>query len=251
LRGPATTAATHSPAPPQGPAPGGPYGFGVGLGAQLRPGDCVFALWSGEKLASTPKLSLTGCSKDSPDGQVLASPAVTAVAEAKAACERETAAVVGKLAEGVSYALPPSAEAWDRGLRNVACLVFSRSGAGIGGPLGAFRKRGESLLLQNAQLGDCTDYAKDKQGNELMHLLDCNRTHRQQIVGFVRTDDRKKGWDLCMKQYKAAWIRDDSMTLNSWTPGDTTFEAGFHFALCALVRTRAPDLSQPIAPKTN
>ncbi|NUR83589.1 MAG: serine/threonine protein kinase, partial [Nonomuraea sp.] len=156
-----TPAATARPSPVKpsqqptvtGTPRGGPYGNAVGLSAPLGEGDCVVALWTGDKFLSLPKLSVIDCRKDWPDGQVVRTLRMGTYQEARAdgqrQCARAADELVSRLAEGVPYAVLPSEDGWAHGTRELACLVFSRSGAGIAGPLGVFRKMGEALEPHN------------------------------------------------------------------------------------------------------
>ncbi|NUO44283.1 MAG: protein kinase [Streptomyces sp.] len=256
------SAATSTQAPtPTGTPRGGPYGHAVGLDEPLSEGDCVVALWTGDKFRSLPKLSVVDCRKDWPDGQVVRTLRAGSYQEAQADGQRQCAQasdeLVSRLAEGVAYAVPPSEEGWNHGTRELSCLVFSRSGAGIAGPLGVFRKIGEELELQNLSIGDCTTVKQDKKLVYHISLTDCGKVHDEQVIGFAAVPAtvafdklRNSATDRCVDRYEKEWIRDASFAVQGWWSSLPVYDSGFRYVPCVLTRIRTPKLTEKIYPKT-
>ncbi|NUR90811.1 MAG: hypothetical protein HOY71_42605 [Nonomuraea sp.] len=164
---------------------------------------------------------------------------------------------MSRLAEGVPYAVLPSEEGWAHGTRELACLVFSRSGAGIAGPLGVFRKMGEELAPHNLAIGDCILVKEDKDHILRMSLTDCGKVHDEQVIGFIavpattsRDQMEKSAYKRCRDRYAKAWIRDDSFAVSSWISGSMAYDSGFRHITCVLTRNRDPKLTEKIYPKT-
>ncbi|MFI6443461.1 protein kinase [Kitasatospora sp. NPDC050543] len=238
---PTTGTAASSPTASTGPVP--PYGEAVGLQQELKRGDCVSAVWNGAKFQGLPKLGLLDCVKDNPDGQVVDTADVSSLDDAtqngSAICDARLRATVQALADAQSYAVPPSKQGWDSGVRAMPCLVFGKS-TGVVGPVGTFRRTGQEIYLADTSIGDCID-TQNQQGNSVSLILaDCNVPHQEQVLGFVlppagvtyQSASEADAYKLCTQEYAA--YQHDGHDLGSWTNDEDSWNKGFRYVMCTL-----------------
>ncbi|MFF2650187.1 serine/threonine-protein kinase [Streptomyces sp. NPDC058045] len=222
-----------------------PYGEQVGLDAELRPGDCLSAVWSGKKLHSTPRLSLLNCDKEWPDAQVVtvleARSLDAARKDSKSRCATELDGLVRGLADLTPYALVPTEAGWTSKTQRYACVAFAKSDNGVSGPLGRFRDTGDTVYPGNTSIDDCFDVSedKDKKGTYSWILADCDKSHAHQVIGFVSVPEdmsfRKASdneYKLCAQKYAAAWEH-GGHELYGWT-NKSAFGDGYHFVTCTV-----------------
>lgn len=248
---PGTRVKAQQPKDPWRPASGAdshlPYGQDVGLGRQLSAGDCVIAVWVGERFKSPPRLAIQDCATEWPDAQVVAlqpGKSLNDLADNGAnRCAERTKSLVSTLPDAIAFALTPKTGGWNGNAHSSVCMLFSRSEAGVGGPLGKFRRLGDVLYAMNTATGDCTDQREDKDKTLQQFLADCKDPHVAQVVGFVHipssmTHDKAKdeSYKLCQQKFTARWVPDKSYDFNAWTPGIDTFNKGFRYIQCSLVR---------------
>ncbi|MEV4614922.1 protein kinase [Kitasatospora sp. NPDC049258] len=230
-----------SPATATGPVP--PYGEAVGLQQELHRGDCVSAVWNGEKFQGLPRLGLLDCVKDTPDGQALDMAEVTSLSDAtqngNAICAARLRTTVESLPDARAYAIPPSEQGWAGGVRAMPCLVFGRS-TGIVGPVGTFRPVGQEIYLADTSVGDCVDSTTKEDGSQSTVLADCNVPHAEQVLGFVvppgnvtyKSASETDSLKLCAQQYAA--YRTGGHEVSAWTGGETGWNQGFRYVMCTL-----------------
>ncbi|MER8185892.1 protein kinase [Kitasatospora sp. NPDC094015] len=234
-------AGTPSTPAPTGPVP--PYGEAVGLPQELHRGDCVSAVWNGDKFQGLPKLGLLDCIKDTPDGQALDLAEVTSLSDAtqngNAICTARLRTTVDSLPDARAYAVPPSEQGWAGGVRAMPCLVLGKT-TGIVGPVGSFRPMGQEIYLADTSIGDCVDSATKQDGTQSTVLADCNAPHGEQVLGFVvppegvsyqaagETDALK----LCAQQYAA--FRTAGHEVSAWTGSEKSWDQGFRYVMCTL-----------------
>ncbi|MEV5645086.1 protein kinase [Streptomyces flaveolus] len=217
-----------------------PYGDAVGLTRELKPGDCVNAAWPAGRLSGLPKLKIVDC-KSYPDGQTLNVNATTSLADAKAngpgVCTGLLRDTVRKMVDVQSFALSPSEAGWAKGARNTACLLFGKT-VSLYGPVGGYRKQGEQILVENSSIGDCYNTRKIEENNYAFLLMDCNKPHQYQGLGYVRAPQNLKfgAWDayydLCTKRFGP--YRSSTRDLFGWIHAEDTWNRGFRFVMCLL-----------------
>ncbi|PBC76172.1 serine/threonine protein kinase [Streptomyces sp. TLI_235] len=234
---------SSKPEPPKPTGPVLPYGDAVGLKQELKPGDCVSAVWGGPKFQGQPKLGLLNCSKDDLDGQVVDVANVNSLDDAtrngNAICDTRLRATVQSLADAQSYALPPSKQGWESGVRAMPCLVFGKVD-GIIGPVGAFRHTGDRLFFPNTSVGDCFD-TQTQQDNSVHRLLaDCNAPHQEQVLGFVDPpanfayQSADEEFDkLCVQEYGT--YQNDIHFTKAWVASESLWNEGFRYVMCTLI----------------
>ncbi|WP_327354445.1 serine/threonine-protein kinase [Streptomyces sp. NBC_01304] len=239
------------------------YGRTVSLTSELIAGQCVTANWSGKKFKSLPELVESTCEEDH-DAQVMALVEADSHEEAREAGAGKCAGKLSRLRAGLPratvYPLLPTrgtVEA-NSGRASVACLMFIDVGV-LSGDLGAFRREGAELELGTAGTGDCFD-VKTEEGNpdEAWFLIDCDKPHMQQTVGWVATPKGMsyEGWEgevtpLCLNRFGSAWVRDQAHEIQAWYALEGEFDDGARFALCALSRVDQKQLpAGPAEPVT-
>jgi hypothetical protein len=217
-----------------------PYGDQVGLTRELKPGNCVSASWPAERFKDPPELKIVDC-KTYPDGQVLDVNATTSLEDARAndqgICRGLLRDTTSKMADVQSYALTPSEDGWDNGVRKTACLIFGNT-VSLYGPVGDYRKYGEQIFVENSAIGDCYNRKKLEEKNYAHLLVDCNKPHELQGLGYVKAPkDLRFGawdadWDLCVKRYGA--YRSSTRDLYAWVHAEDTWKQGFRYVMCLL-----------------
>ncbi|MFF4019687.1 protein kinase [Streptomyces sp. NPDC001843] len=229
-----------------------PYGDKVGLTRQLKPGDCVDAAWPEGRLKGLPKLKIVDC-RTYPDGQTLDVNPTTSLADAMAngpgVCTGLLRDTVRKMVDVRAFALPPSKAGWDNGVRNTACLLFGKS-VSLYGPVGNYRKYGDSLSIENSSIGDCVDTKKLAEHDYAFTLVNCAEPHEMQGLGYVKAPKQVKFdpgnsvyYDLCAKQYGAHKSR--TRDLWAWIDEQDTWAKGFRYVFCLLVM---PEEGQKLPP---
>ncbi|MFE7834743.1 septum formation family protein [Streptomyces sp. NPDC057474] len=230
-----------------------PYGDEAGLTRELKPGDCVSASWPEERFKDPPELKIVDC-KTYPDGQVLDVNATTSLDDARSngqgICRGLLRDTTSKMADVQSFALVPSEAGWDNGVRNTACLLFGKT-VGVYGPVGSYRHYGDELYLENSSIGDCLDTKKlEKHDYTPLFLVDCNKPHEQQVLGYVEAPKGMtfdESWDamygLCVRQF-GSYIS-PTRDLFAWTDTEDYWNLGFRFVMCGLV---ASDEGQKLPP---
>ncbi|MFE7778748.1 protein kinase [Streptomyces sp. NPDC057445] len=229
--------------PPSPTGPLLPYGAAVGLAKELKPGDCVAARWQGKKFVGEPRLKVVHCTKGAPTGQVVETHLPASVEDAErggnTVCGALLKSTVDGMADARSYAVPPSEEGWDRGVRAMPCLV-SNNTAPIGGPVGRFRAIGDEFLVGNASIGDCFNSKEVPDGYSLL-LADCGVPHQEQIVGFVQAPSNMtfkeinagfEAANMCANDFGAAYTN-DVRTVQGWLD-ESHWDVGFHYVMCTL-----------------
>ena len=230
-----------------------PYGDRVGLTRQLKLGDCLRASWPDGRLKGLPKLKIVDC-KTYPDGQVLDVNATTSLADARTNgpgfCTGLLRDTVRKMVDVQPFALVPSEAGWDNGVRNTACLLFGRT-VGLYGPVGAYRKQGEQIFVENSSIGDCYNTKKLEENNYAHLLVDCDKPHEFQGLGYVEApQDLKFGawdayYDLCTKRY--GYYKSATRDLYAWIHAEDTWNQGFRFVMCLFAM---PEEGQKLPPGT-
>ncbi|MFE9968218.1 protein kinase [Streptomyces sp. NPDC005525] len=230
-----------------------PYGDKVGLTRELRPGDCVFASWPRESFKDTPKLHKVDC-KRYPDGQVLDVDPTTSLAQARTkgpgACVSLLRDVVRKMVDVRSFAVVPSSPGWDNGVRNTVCLLFGKT-VSLYGPVAEYRKYGDQIFVENSSIGDCFNTKKLGENNYARLLVDCKKTHEEQVLGYVKAPQSLKfdSWDamydLCVKRYGS--YKSPSRDLSGWNHEENTWNHGFRFVACVLTTSREGEKLPPVA----
>ncbi|MFE7834742.1 protein kinase [Streptomyces sp. NPDC057474] len=229
-----------------------PYGDEVGLTRQLKPGDCVHASWPEGRFKDQPRLKIVDC-KAYPDGQVLDVNATTSLADARAdgpgICTGLLRDTVRKMADVQSYALTPSEAGWDNGVRNTACLIFGKT-VSLYGPVGDYRKHGDGVAIENSSIGDCIDTKKLAEHDFAFTLVDCNKPHEMQGLGYVRAPEDVKFepgnpiyYELCTKRYGS--YTSPTRDLWAWIDAEDTWNKGFRYVMCLLVM---PEEGQKLPP---
>jgi hypothetical protein len=228
-----------------------PYGDEVGLTRELKPGNCVSASWPTERFKGPPELKIVDC-KTYPDGQVLDLNATTSLDDARTngqgVCRGLLRDTTSKMIDVQSYALVPSEAGWDNGVRNTACLIFGKT-VGLYGPVGDYRKQGEQIFVENSAIGDCYNSRKIEENNYAHLLVDCNKPHELQGLGYVKAPQRLKfdSWDalydLCVKQYGS--YKSSTRDLYAWNHAEDTWNQGFRYAMCLLAM---PEEGQKLPP---
>jgi hypothetical protein len=228
-----------------------PYGGEVGLTRELKPGNCVSASWPTERFKDPPELKIVDC-KTYPDGQVLDLNATTSLDDARTngqgVCRGLLRDTTSKMIDVQSYALVPSEAGWDNGVRNTACLIFGKT-VSLYGPVGDYRKQGEQIFVENSAIGDCYNSRKIEENNYAHLLVDCNKPHEFQGLGYVKAPQRLKfdSWDalydLCVKQYGS--YKSSTRDLFSWNHAEDTWNQGFRYAMCLFAM---PEEGQKLPP---
>ncbi|WP_326719113.1 MULTISPECIES: hypothetical protein [unclassified Streptomyces] len=152
------------------PSPTGPvktYGESVQLTRELQVGECVSAVWGGDKFNGAPdSLRAVACTpqRNAVNGQVLKLDAAASLDDAKengeSRCEGLLRETVGGMADARSYALVPSEQGWDSNVHNTACLVFNET-VPLFGPVGTYRNAGDGYRLSSGSVGDCIDTTEE------------------------------------------------------------------------------------------
>jgi hypothetical protein len=240
----------HSP-DPSAPKTDQPYGNQVGLTRELKPGDCVHASWPQGRLKGLPRLKVVDC-KTYPDGQVLDVNATTSLADARTngpgICTGLLRDTVRKMVDVQPFALVPSEAGWGKGMRNTACLLFGKT-VSLYGPVGDYRKQGEQIFVENSSIGDCYNLRKLEEHNYAHLLVDCNKPHELQGLGYVKApQDLKFGaWDanhdLCVKKYGT--YQSSTRALYGWVHAEETWNQGFRYVMCLLAM---PEEGQKLPP---
>ncbi|MDQ0945985.1 septum formation family protein [Streptomyces sp. V1I1] len=244
LSGPDTRAPRASPALP--------YGDEVGLMRELRPGDCVHASWPAGRFKDLPTLKVVDC-KTNPDGQVLDVNATTSLDDARTngqgICRGLLRDTVRKMVDVQSFALVPSAAGWDNGARNTACLIFGKT-VSFRGPVTDYRKIGDPISVETSSIGDCVDIKKRAEHDYAFTLVDCNKPHELQGLGYVRAPDSVKFdpgnavyHDLCARRYGS--YKSSTRDLFAWIDAEETWNQGFRFVMCLLAM---PEEGQKLPP---
>ncbi len=215
-----------------------PYGDQVGLTSELKPGHCVSASWPAERFKDPPELKIVDC-ETYPDGQVLDLNETTSLDDARTngqgVCRGLLRDTTSKMVDVQSYALVPSEAGWDNGVRNTACLLFGKT-VSLYGPVGDYRKQGEQIFVENSAIGDCYNLRKIEENNYAHLLVDCNKPHELQGLGYVKApQDLKFGaWDtnhdLCVKQYGT--YQSSTRALYAWVHAEDTWNHGFRYVMC-------------------
>ncbi|MFJ8469926.1 serine/threonine-protein kinase [Streptomyces swartbergensis] len=229
-----------------------PYGDEVGLTRELKPGNCVHASWPEGRLKGLPRLKIVDC-KTYPDGQVLDVNATTSLADARAngqgICTGPLRDTVRKMADVQPFALVPSQPGWDTGVRNTACLLFGKT-VSLYGPVGDYRKYGDGVAIENSSIGDCIDTKKLAEHDFAFTLVDCNKPHEMEGLGYVKAPKDVKFepgnpiyYDLCTKQYGSR--KSPTRDLWAWIDAEDTWNKGFRYVMCLLVM---PEEGQKLPP---
>jgi hypothetical protein len=216
------------------------YGDEVGLTRELKPGDCVHASWPAGRFKGLPELKIADC-KTYPDGQVLDANATTSLDDARTngqgICRGLLRDTMRKMVDVQSFALIPSEAGWDNGVRNTACLLFGKT-VSLYGPVGDHRKYGQQIFVENSSIGDCYNLKKLEEHNYAHLLVDCNKEHELQGLGYVRApqDLNFGSWDanhdLCVKKYGA--YKSPTRDLYAWVHAEGTWNQGFRYVMCLL-----------------
>ncbi|WP_031477029.1 serine/threonine-protein kinase [Streptomyces bicolor] len=223
-----------------------PYGKNVDLTKELRPGDCVSAVWGQGSLKGEPNsVGVVDCIKQSGsvDGQVIRTDVAVSLEDARengaARCKSLLGKTVRRMADAQSYALVPNEEGWRIGVHSTACLLFNKS-IGLYGPVGTFRDLGEEFFLTNASIGDCFN-RKDAGDYFSIFLASCNTAHHEQVVGFVKAPaglDETEGFEqapkLCQNKYQSVSLPDGA-EMQGWTSSED-WKTGFRYVMCTLYR---------------
>ncbi|MEU4132975.1 serine/threonine-protein kinase [Streptomyces wuyuanensis] len=228
--------ATESPR--TGPVP--PYGAEVGLTRELRPGDCVSASWPSGRLEGSPKLAVVNC-KNQPDGQVLDLHSTATLSEARTngpgICTGLLRDTTRKMTDVQAFAVVPDAAAWDNGVRNTACVLFGRT-VSLYGPVGGYRHQGDQIFVENSSIGDCYDTRKLEEHNYAHLLVDCDKPHELQALGYVEAPPSMKfgSWDamydLCARRFGSHMSA--TRSLYAWNHAEHTWNQGFRSVMCLL-----------------
>ncbi|MFF4485319.1 protein kinase [Streptomyces sp. NPDC001544] len=229
-----------------------PYGAEVGLTRELHPGDCVAASWPAQRFQKPPKLKVVDC-KTYPDGQVLDVNTNTAslseaTTDSPGICVGLLRNTVRDMVDVQSYALVPSAAAWNHGVRTTACLLFGKT-VGLYGPVGRYRHEGDQIFVENSSISDCYNMKKLEEHNYAHLLTDCGKPHDLQGLGYVRAPAGMKfdAWDafygLCVKRYGS--LKSPTRDLYAWNHAEDTWRQGFHFVMCLLSMPQAGDKLPP------
>ncbi|MFF1306046.1 protein kinase [Streptomyces sp. NPDC058307] len=237
LQGPDTTAPKSDP--------GQPYGEAVGLTRTLKPGDCVHASWPEGRLKGLPRLTIVNC-KTYPDGQVLDVNATTSLADARTngpgICTGLLRNTVRKMVDVQPFALVPSEAGWNSGVRNTACLLFGRT-VSLYGEVGDYRKQGEQIFVENSATGDCYNTEKLGENNYAFLLVNCDKPHEFQGLGYVKAPANLKfgAWDayydLCTKRFGS--YKSSTRELSGWIHAEETWNQGFRYVMCQLAMPEA------------
>ncbi len=228
-----------------------PYGDNVGLTRELKPGNCVSASWPAGRFKDPPELKNVDC-KTYPDGQVLDVNATTSLDDARTngqgVCRGLLRDTTNKMVDVQSYALVPSEAGWDSGVRNTVCLLFGKT-VSLYGPVGEYRKNGEQIFVENSAIGDCYNLRKLEENNYAHLLLDCNKPHELQGLGYVKAPNSLKfgSWDanhdLCVKKYGT--YQSPTRALYAWVHAEDTWNQGFRYVMCLLAM---PEEGQKLPP---
>ncbi|MFJ4536182.1 protein kinase [Streptomyces tibetensis] len=227
------------------------YGGQVGLTRQLKPGNCLRGTWPEGRLKGLPKLKIVDC-KTYPDGQVLDTNAATSLADARSnspgICTGLLRDTLRKMIDVQPFALVPSEAGWNKGVRNTACLLFGKT-VSLYGPVGDYRKQGEQIFVENSSIGDCYNTKKLEEKNYAHLLVNCNKPHEFQGLGYVKApQDLKFGawdayYDLCTKRYGS--YKSSTRDLYAWIHAEDTWNQGFRYVMCMLAM---PEEGQKLPP---
>ncbi|MDX3242972.1 septum formation family protein, partial [Streptomyces sp. ME18-1-4] len=242
------------------PSPTGPvplYGENVDLTKELKPGDCVSAVWGQGKLKGEPtSVGLVDCVKQEAkvDGQVLKTDPATSLDDAKSNGAGRCAALLNDtvrgMAEAQSYALVPNEQGWDGGVHSTACLIFDRTVA-LYGPVGSFRHVGDDANFTNNSVGDCINEKPGSGDTVYLYLADCAAAHTEQVVGFVKAPgtltytaltNGGEASKLCSNKYSATYVKDPNEDLYGWI-NDEDWKGGFRYVMCTVYRTDGKKLT--------
>ncbi|MGW2426542.1 serine/threonine-protein kinase [Streptomyces sp. NPDC001709] len=225
---------------PSATAPTKPYGDVVGITQELQVGDCVTARWTGPRFAYLPALKLVNCTSETPDGQVMKT--VTPNSASDQGCNSALKDTVTAMADAEAYPLVPAVGS---DVQKTACLIFNKDSNNYG-PVGPFRKIGDSTGVQNAQIGDCYN-TKETAGGLTQYLAKCDAPHNAQVVGFAKMTSQNN--DECLPEYGSLY-NSSTYSIYSVTPSGDLWKQGFHYAECNIVRLGKQRLDSPITPST-
>jgi Serine/threonine protein kinase len=245
-----------------------PYGDAVGLTKELHPGDCVSAAWTAERFKGLPNLGTLNCTTGLVDGQVINTAPASSLDDAQKngddRCKQLLADTVNAMADARSYALPPSKQGWENGVRSTACLIFNKSATLGGYNVGPFREIGEQTFVENDAVGDCYN-VKETVENFTQYFAQCGDPHDVQVVGFAKASSgrsyaaERSSPSICAPKYASAYSS-SSHDVRDILPDENSWKQGFHYVECIvyrpdgkkltsdLVRRPAPGPPPPLGP---
>ncbi|MGY0065936.1 protein kinase domain-containing protein [Streptomyces sp. QTS137] len=226
-----------------------PYGDAVGLAEPLERGDCVRAVWPGDRrFTGVPRLSVepacAGAAGREVDGQVVGFVGAPSAEEARelgpARCEEATREFRGRMASVRPLAVVPVPDGFEETGRRTACLVLGARGP-VYGPLGDRRPFGTAFAdTVPMQRRDCLD---TRPGRRAL-LVPCGGRYEEQVLGFTRlgedvtlTEARTLSDTACARDVPPRDYGFDPSVheTGSWT-GELSWDTGLHVVVCTVKR---------------